>query len=76
MTHELITKLLAVCIHEPSGEHNLEDYRRGESYQCELVEGKSPPRYYRIWPKDATREHYQCALPRDLLRYFRLEEVA
>ena len=75
MTHELITKLLAVCIHEPRGEHNLEGYQRGESYQCELVEGKSP-RYYRIWPKDATRERYQCALPRDLLRYFRLEEVA
>ena len=75
MTHELITKLLAVCIHEPSGEHNLEGYRRGESYQCELVESKSP-RYYRIWPKDATHVRYQCALPRDLLRYFRLEEVA
>ena len=30
MTHELITKLLAVCIHEPGGEHNLEGYQRGE----------------------------------------------
>lgn len=72
---EQVTELVAVCIHEPHGDHGLEGYQRGESYRCERIEPAYPqPRYFRVYPSPEHPDYYECAIPRHFARYFNLEE--
>lgn len=72
MNAEIVTELVAVCIHEPRGDHGMEGYQRAGSYRCQFVEGNSP-RYYRVFP-DIESDYYECAVPRAFTKFFRLEE--
>lgn len=74
MPEELITELVAICVHEPRGQCGLEGYQRGQSYRCQFVEG-GHPRYYRVFPGEPA-DYYECAVPRQFIKYFAIEEKA
>lgn len=58
---------LCTCIREPRGEHGLEGFNIGDSYQYEVCENDLGVVYYRIYHRP---DYYETATPPSFRRFF------